>query len=60
MESGRPYRKARPIKYVIAELERCSGTQFDPFVVKAAIQILHEKEAQNEWLRQAQARLAGS
>jgi putative nucleotidyltransferase with HDIG domain len=56
MVSGRPYRKARPIRQAIAELERCSGTQFDPLVVKAAIPILLETEAENERLRRVESR----
>jgi putative nucleotidyltransferase with HDIG domain len=40
MSNNRPYRKARSKKYIIDELENCSGTQFDPLVVKAAIKIL--------------------
>jgi HD-GYP domain-containing protein (c-di-GMP phosphodiesterase class II) len=32
--SDRPYRKARPFSAAKAEIERCSGTQFDPEIVK--------------------------
>lgn len=35
MMSDRPYRKAMPRELAIAELERCSGKQFDPLVVDA-------------------------
>ena len=36
MTSGRPYRGAQlTIAEAVAEVERCSGTQFDPAVVKA-------------------------
>jgi len=35
MISARPYRKARPVEEALAELQRCRGTQFDPFVVDA-------------------------
>ena len=35
MVSARPYRKARPVEEALAELQRCRGTQFDPFVVDA-------------------------
>jgi putative nucleotidyltransferase with HDIG domain len=45
MSSDRPYRKARPIEYIIEELQRCSSTQFDPLVVSTAIQILQEMES---------------
>ena len=29
------YRKARPVDEALAELRRCSGTDFDPVVVEA-------------------------
>src|SRR5579871_2886618 len=32
--SDRPYRTARTIEYARAEIQRCSGTQFDPRVVE--------------------------
>jgi HD-GYP domain-containing protein (c-di-GMP phosphodiesterase class II) len=35
MTSDRAYRQAMPQRDALAELERCSGTQFDPEVVKA-------------------------
>jgi putative nucleotidyltransferase with HDIG domain len=35
MTSDRPYRVALPVNKAIAEIRRCSGTQFDPVVVKA-------------------------
>jgi len=34
MTSDRPYRKARTIEVAREEIERCSGTQFDPEVVQ--------------------------
>lgn len=40
MASDRPYRKARDTEYIIDELKRCSGTQFDPRVVDKAISVL--------------------
>lgn len=39
MISERPYRKALSFKQAIAELEKCSGSQFDPTVIKAFIPI---------------------
>jgi HD-GYP domain-containing protein (c-di-GMP phosphodiesterase class II) len=39
MISERPYRKALSFKQAVAELEKCSGTQFDPKVVQAFIPI---------------------
>ncbi len=35
MVSDRVYRKGRPYEAALEELERCSGTQFDPLVVEA-------------------------
>ncbi len=40
MNSNRPYRRGIAIASIIAELRRCSGTQFDPLVVEAAVRIL--------------------
>src|SRR5262249_3508158 len=37
MTTTRPYRGARAPEEAIAELRRCSGTQFDPDVVRAVI-----------------------
>lgn len=39
MTSARPYRKAMPHREAIAEIERCSGTQFDPRVVTAFLEL---------------------
>lgn len=39
MSSNRAYRDAMPREKVLAELERCKGTQFDPDVVDAFMQI---------------------
>jgi HD-GYP domain-containing protein (c-di-GMP phosphodiesterase class II) len=46
MLSDRPYRKARTTNYIIEELQRYSGTQFDPLVTEVAIQILKEMESE--------------
>jgi len=40
MITGRPYKKAVSKGEAIAELEKCSGTQFDPRLVKKFIRIL--------------------
>ena len=40
MTSDRPYRRAPGKEYVISELKRCSGTQFDPKVVEALLRVL--------------------
>lgn len=45
MTEERPYRKALSREQAIAELHRCSGTQFDPEVVAAFIRILQRAEA---------------
>jgi HD-GYP domain-containing protein (c-di-GMP phosphodiesterase class II) len=34
MTTDRSYRKARPVEEAVAELKRCSGTNFDPIVVE--------------------------
>ena len=48
MVSDRPYRRAVKIGKVIEELKRCSGTQFDPQVVEAALQILAQQAETEE------------
>jgi HD-GYP domain-containing protein (c-di-GMP phosphodiesterase class II) len=35
MTSTRPYRRALPTYHALAEIERCSGTQFDPVIASA-------------------------
>ena len=44
MSSDRPYRRARNIEFIIDELKRCSGTQFDPQVVDVAVEVLNERK----------------
>jgi len=44
MMSNRPYRSPRGKEYAILELKRCSGTHFDPEVVKAFLKILEGSE----------------
>src|SRR5690349_16201370 len=46
MLSDRPYSKALPMSYAREEIQRCSGTQFDPRVVDVFLSIpeLHWKE----------------
>lgn len=39
MTSDRPYRKAKSFKEAVEEIERCSGTQYDPVVVDAFLEI---------------------
>lgn len=43
MISGRVYRPARSAEEALAELKRCSGTQFDPFVVNAFVDLIMER-----------------
>lgn len=38
MLSDRPYRSALPVHHVRAELKRCTGTQFDPDLVRTILQ----------------------
>jgi HD-GYP domain-containing protein (c-di-GMP phosphodiesterase class II)/HAMP domain-containing protein len=42
MITARPYRNPLPREEAIAELRRCSGTQFDPIVVEHFLEILEE------------------
>ena len=39
MITARPYRRGRPVAEAVAELRRCSGTQFDAAIVAALISI---------------------
>lgn len=43
MTSDRPYRRGRALHEAMAELERCSGTQFDPAVVRAFLTVPLER-----------------
>jgi HD-GYP domain-containing protein (c-di-GMP phosphodiesterase class II) len=40
MTTDRSYRKALPLDDAVAELRRCSGTQFDPAVVEALVAVV--------------------
>jgi diguanylate cyclase (GGDEF)-like protein/putative nucleotidyltransferase with HDIG domain len=42
MRNDRPYRAALPEEVAIAELRRCSGTQFDPTVVLALLDLIED------------------
>lgn len=44
MRSDRPYRKAMRREDAVAEIRRCSGTQFDPVVVDAVLRSLPQLE----------------
>lgn len=43
MTSNRVYRKSLDLEYVIEELKRCKGTQFDPEMADALVYMLEEK-----------------
>lgn len=40
MTTDRPYRNALPAETAVAELQRCSGSQFDPGIVEVFIRII--------------------
>ena len=44
MTSNRSYRKALPASVAVAELKRCSGSQFDPAVVAALLEVVPRAE----------------
>jgi len=45
MVLDRPYRKARTLEEGLAELQRCSGTQFDPEMVNAFVTAMERQLA---------------
>ncbi len=45
MTTDRPYRKALSMETAIAELQRCSGSQFDPGIVEIFIRIIDREKA---------------
>ena len=46
MTNDRVYRRAIPVEQAIAELVRCSGTQFDPNIAAEFVQMLHESRGE--------------
>lgn len=44
MGSDRPYRKARSRQYIIEEIKKFAGTQFDPRIVEYAVELLESEE----------------
>jgi diguanylate cyclase (GGDEF)-like protein/PAS domain S-box-containing protein len=44
MIAGRPYRPAVPVEEAIAELRRCTGSQFDAAVVQAFVDVIERTE----------------
>lgn len=45
MGADRPYRKGKTTDEIVAELKRCSGTQFDPAIVDTYLRMLRVKVA---------------
>lgn len=43
MTSSRSYRSAMPIDYAINEMQKCKGTQFDPKIVDAFLEIINNQ-----------------
>ena len=41
MTHARPYKEALPIDHAVVEIQRCSGSQFDPHVVEAFMKLDH-------------------
>lgn len=44
MTQGRPYQKFRTKEDAIAELKRCAGSQFDPYIVEIFIELFADSE----------------
>jgi len=49
--SDRPYRSARPVSYAVEEIQKCSGTQFDPDIVVAFLKFVETFFPGVEYLR---------
>src|SRR5579862_7692701 len=45
--NNRPYRPAQPVQHAIAEIRNGSGTQFDPNIVRAFIELLTDSDAED-------------
>jgi HD-GYP domain-containing protein (c-di-GMP phosphodiesterase class II) len=43
MTSDRPYRKAMPVSEAVAEINRSSGSQFEPELVEAFVELVRER-----------------
>ncbi len=59
MTSKRSYRDPLSIDIVLAEIEKCSGTQFDPACAKAWLEIMRSPEGQKA-IQEIQARFKGN
>lgn len=51
MYSTRPYRKQMPLEKVLAEIEKCKGTQFDPEVADVFIHMVRNNEIDLEQIQ---------
>lgn len=49
MFSDRRYHEGQPLEEVLAEMEACKGTQFDPHIVDVFVQMLREHPEMTEW-----------
>jgi len=50
MTSDRPYRKAMPQDEALTELEKCAGTQFDPYLVDKFVLLQKSQPPSGDWL----------
>jgi hypothetical protein len=57
MVADRPYRKCLTAESAIAELRRCAGTDFDPRVVEALIEVLRDSDAESRGPERAGAEI---
>jgi putative nucleotidyltransferase with HDIG domain len=57
MVADRPYRRSLTAEGAIAELRRCAGTDFDPRVVEALIEVLHDSDAESRGPQRAGAEI---
>lgn len=48
MTNTRAYRQAMPVSTAKAELKRCAGSQFDPFIVAEFLELLKEQEKEED------------
>ncbi|MBS3909030.1 MAG: diguanylate cyclase [Actinobacteria bacterium] len=60
MTTDRPYRKALSIEDALAEIARCSGTQFDPNIAKVFLQLFPDKKSQASESKYAVAKAVSS
>ena len=42
MTARRPYKQPLPVSYAVGELEKNSGTQFDPYLTKKFVELIYE------------------